>query len=56
MKDESSTAIYAPTEYLSEISQLIKIGIIEAKFSREVKRNLTAWWDAESEFIDNKPS
>lgn len=50
---ESFIAIYIPSEYLSEISQLIKIGIEEADFPREVKRNLTAWWDAESELLEN---
>lgn len=43
--------MYVPKEYFDELSQVIRVGLQEAKISREARKNLTGWWDAESSFI-----
>jgi hypothetical protein len=48
---EDSVAMYVPKEYFDELSQVIRVGLQEAKISREARKNLTGWWDAESSFI-----
>lgn len=50
-KDTDIVAMYPPTEYFSELRAVIKIGLKEAKISREARKALTGWWDAESTFI-----
>jgi hypothetical protein len=49
-----STPIYVPTEYLAELSEVIRIGLQEAKLKREIRKELTLWWEAEKTLIDEK--
>jgi hypothetical protein len=54
MSSSSDVIVCVPKEYISEFTQIIRVGLKEAKLSREVRQNLMGWWDAESEFIQDE--
>lgn len=51
--NDDAVVMYIPKEYFAELSDVIKTGLQEAKISREARKNLTGWWDAESSFISD---
>jgi hypothetical protein len=53
MPFDDSVAIYIPKEYFFQLSEVIRVGLQEAKISREARENLTGWWDAESELAQD---
>ena len=52
--NDSEVSVYIPTEYFDELSEIIRVGLKESKISREARENLTGWWDAESDFIQEE--
>jgi hypothetical protein len=51
---DDAVTMYAPKELLSELSEVIRVGLQEAKISRDARKNLKQWWDAESSFMDDE--
>lgn len=54
MPSDDSVAMYIPKEYFAELSEAIRVGLVEAKISREARTSLTGWWNAESTFIQDQ--
>lgn len=50
---DDTVVMYIPKEYFAELSKVIRVGLQEAKISREAKKDLTGWWDAESSFVND---
>ena len=51
---DDAVAMYVPKELLSELSEVIRVGLQEAKISRDARKGLKQWWDAESSFMDDE--
>ena len=51
---DDAVAMYVPKELLSELSEVIRTGLQEAKISRDARKGLKQWWDAESSFMDDE--
>ena len=54
MTPEDSVPIYVPREHLSDLSEIIRVGLEEANLPRESRKNLQTWWEAERDFIYDK--
>lgn len=56
MSDNSgeSVAVYLPKEYIAQLNEIIRVGLVEARIPREVRKALTGWWDAESAFVQDQ--
>lgn len=54
MSSDDSVAMYIPKEYFAQLSEIIRVGLEEAKISREARNALTGWWDAESTFVQEQ--
>ena len=52
MNIKQDVSINIPTELLDELSSVIRIGIQRAKISKKSRKELSTWWAAESDFIN----
>jgi len=51
MPSDDSVAMYIPKEYFAQLSEAIRVGLVEAKIPREARKALTGWWNAESTYV-----
>jgi len=54
MKKISDVSINLPTEYIDSLSEVIYTGIQRSKINDKIKHELSDWWDAEKEFIEEE--
>lgn len=53
--------VFIPEEYYDAVSSVIKTGLKHVKLDRQTRDQISAWWEAEAEFIkeelkNNPPS
>ena len=53
MPSQGDIAVNMPVEHLDALSEVIKTGLKRAKISPEARKNLSSWWEAEKEFLDD---
>ncbi len=51
--NENSVPIYVPVEYLNEVSAVIRKGLKTCKMSAKTRKELEAWWEAESSLMND---
>lgn len=51
MEKDQDIVVHLPAEHFSALSEVILMGLKEANISESDRDELSAWWQAESEFI-----
>lgn len=52
--EQNDVTISLPIEHLDALSAVISAGLQHAKIKSEVRREIQAWWSAESELIQSE--
>lgn len=52
MNTEDYVSICIPKEFIGEFAEIINNGILHTKLSRETRKSIKMWWEAESELIE----
>lgn len=52
--ESPDVTINIPSELVKDLSEVIRMGLQRANISTNARQNLTAWWDAESDFIGDE--
>lgn len=48
---QESVPVYIPAELFTDLNEVIRTGLKEAKIHGKARSSLRAWWDAESTLI-----
>jgi hypothetical protein len=52
--DMRDIQIVIPAEYAGDFLKVIGVGLQRTKLTPEAKKNLQAWWDVETSFINEE--